>query len=61
MCAGLSSPSSPGIADARPPLHRPYRSLPTLNQEGAFVDVVVKLGLIKLIQKRFSLCDELYV
>lgn len=28
-------------------------------QEGAFADVVVKLGLIKLIQKRFDVCEEL--
>lgn len=30
-------------------------------QKGAFADVVVKLGLIKLIQKRFDICDELCV
>jgi hypothetical protein len=30
-------------------------------QEGAYADVVVKLGLIKLIQKRFNICDELCV
>merc|ERR1712093_399068 len=27
--------------------------------EGAYADVVVKLGLIKLISKRFDICDEL--
>ena len=32
-----------------------------LLQEGAYADVVVKLGLIKLIQKRFDICQELYV
>ncbi|KAL7004969.1 Phosphatidylglycerol/phosphatidylinositol transfer protein [Cystobasidiomycetes sp. EMM_F5] len=28
--------------------------------EGAYADVVVKLGLIKIIQKRFDVCEELY-
>ncbi|KAI0274633.1 ML domain-containing protein [Gloeopeniophorella convolvens] len=27
-------------------------------EEGAYVDVVVKLGLIKLLQKQFDLCEE---
>ncbi|KAF9460819.1 ML domain-containing protein [Collybia nuda] len=27
-------------------------------EEGAYADVVVKLGLIKLLQKRFDLCEE---
>ncbi|RIA87140.1 ML domain-containing protein [Glomus cerebriforme] len=27
-------------------------------EEGSYVDVVVKLGLIKLLQKRFDLCEE---
>lgn len=30
-------------------------------QEGAYADVSVKLGLIKLLQKRFDLCEEAYV
>lgn len=29
-------------------------------QEGAYADVVVKLGLIKLLTKRFDVCEELY-
>ena len=29
-----------------------------LLQEGAYADVTVKLGLIKLLQKRFDLCEE---
>jgi hypothetical protein len=31
------------------------------SQDGAYADVVVKLGLIKLLQKRFDLCEEAYV
>ena len=27
-------------------------------QEGAYADVVVKLGRIKLLQKRFDVCEE---
>jgi hypothetical protein len=27
-------------------------------QEGAYADVTVKLGLIKLLQKRFDVCEE---
>lgn len=27
-------------------------------QEGAYADVTVKLGLIKLIQKQFDVCEE---
>lgn len=27
-------------------------------QEGAYADVTVKLGLIKLLQKQFDLCEE---
>jgi hypothetical protein len=30
-------------------------------QEGAYADVSVKLGLIKILQKQFDLCDEAYV
>jgi hypothetical protein len=30
-------------------------------QEGAYADVVVKLGLIKLLHKQFDLCNEAYV
>lgn len=29
-------------------------------QEGAYADVEVKLGLIKLLHKRFDLCEEAY-
>lgn len=28
-------------------------------QEGSYADVVVKLGLIKLLTKRFDICEEL--
>ena len=31
------------------------------SQEGAYADVVVKLGLIKLLHKEFDLCQEAYV
>jgi hypothetical protein len=27
-------------------------------QDGAYADVVVKLGLIKLLQKQFDVCEE---
>lgn len=27
-------------------------------QDGAYADVVVKVGVIKLLQKEFDLCDE---
>ncbi|KZT30465.1 hypothetical protein NEOLEDRAFT_1126020 [Neolentinus lepideus HHB14362 ss-1] len=27
-------------------------------EDGAYVDVVVKMGLVKLLQKRFDICDE---
>jgi len=27
-------------------------------QEGAVVDIVVKLGIIKVIQKEYNLCEE---
>ena len=30
-------------------------------QEGAYADVVVKLGLVKLLTKRFDVCEEAYV
>ena len=30
-------------------------------QEGAYADVSVKLGLIKIVQKQFDLCEEAYV
>lgn len=30
-------------------------------QEGAYADVSVKLGLIKILQKQFDLCQEAYV
>lgn len=30
-------------------------------QEGAYADVSVKLGLIKILQKQFDLCEEAYV
>lgn len=29
-------------------------------QEGAYADVTVKLGLIKLLHKQFDLCEEAY-
>jgi hypothetical protein len=32
-----------------------------MTQEGAFADVTVKIGLIKLLRKRFDLCQEAYV
>jgi hypothetical protein len=31
------------------------------SQEGAYADVTVKVGLIKLLQKQFDLCEEAYV
>lgn len=31
------------------------------SQEGATVDVTVKIGLVKLLQKTFDLCEEAYV
>lgn len=30
-------------------------------QQGAYADVVVKLGLVKLLTKRFDICEELCV
>ena len=30
-----------------------------MQQEGSYADVVVKLGLIKLLTKRFDICEEL--
>jgi hypothetical protein len=30
-------------------------------QDGAYADIVVKMGLIKLLSKRFDLCEEAYV
>jgi hypothetical protein len=30
----------------------------TFDQEGAYADVTVKLGLVKLLQKRFDVCEE---
>ena len=30
-------------------------------QEGAYADVTVKVGVIKLLQKEFDLCEEAYV
>jgi hypothetical protein len=33
---------------------------PYLLQEGAYADVEVKLGLIKLLHKEFDLCQEAY-
>lgn len=32
-----------------------------LIQEGAYADVVVKLGLVKLLTKTFDICEEAYV
>jgi len=29
----------------------------TTSQEGAYADVLVKLGLIKLLQKKFDVCE----
>jgi hypothetical protein len=31
-----------------------------MTQEGAYADVTVKIGLIKLLHKRFDLCQEAY-
>ena len=31
------------------------------DQEGAYADVTVKLGLIKLLHKQFDVCEEAYV
>lgn len=36
----------------------PHPRTNTDRQEGAYADVTVKLGLIKLIQKRFDVCEE---
>jgi hypothetical protein len=30
-------------------------------QKGAYADVVVKLGLVKILTRRFDICEELYV
>jgi len=30
----------------------------TFYQDGAYADVTVKLGLVKLLQKRFDVCEE---
>ena len=42
--------------------HAPSSTYGTTNncvlQEGAYADVTVKLGLIKLLQKRFDVCEE---
>lgn len=32
-----------------------------LAQEGAYADVTVKLGLVKLLKKTFDICEEAYV
>jgi hypothetical protein len=32
-----------------------------VRQEGAYADVVVKLGLVKILTRRFDICEELYV
>jgi hypothetical protein len=32
-----------------------------MTQDGAYADVTVKLGLIKLLHKQFDLCLEAYV
>ena len=34
---------------------------PSSLQEGAYADVIVKIGLVKLLQKEFDLCEEAYV
>jgi len=34
------------------------RLLTRLMQEGAYADVTVKLGLVKLLRKRFDVCEE---
>lgn len=39
-----------------PPLPPPHP--PLTSQDGAYADVLVKLGLIKLLQKRFDVCEE---
>jgi hypothetical protein len=36
-------------------------SVLTSLQDGAYADVTVKLGLIKLLSKSFDLCEEAYV
>lgn len=36
-----------------------FAGLRVESQEGAYADVVVKLGLIKLLTKRFDVCEEL--
>lgn len=37
------------------------RSCSLALQDGTYADVVVKLGLIKLLTKRFDVCEELCV
>lgn len=38
-----------------------FLSFSVSEQEGAYADVTVKVGLIKLLQKEFDLCEEAYV
>ena len=38
-----------------------FPEITNVNQEGAYADVTVKLGLIKLLQKQFDICEEAYV
>jgi hypothetical protein len=40
--------------------YRSHRSCPHF-QEGAYADVTVKLGVVKLLTKEFDLCEEAYV
>jgi ML domain len=44
-------------------MHLSYRSHRSCShfQEGAYADVTVKLGVVKLLSKEFDLCEEAYV
>ena len=33
----------------------------SISQKGAYADVTVKVGLIKLLKKQFDVCEEAYV
>lgn len=43
------------------PLRPLVRRDSSTTQDGAYADVTVKVGLIKLLQKEVDLCEEAYV
>ncbi|KAF8078541.1 ML domain-containing protein [Lyophyllum atratum] len=65
-CGGPSDPIQVESIEVYPDPPQPGKELTVkvkgkateLIEEGAYADVIVKLGLVKLLQKRFDVCDE---